>query len=115
MKSINCKCSADVSIKQPGILLGLPLEIQILKMNRFEKEGTLDRLSELVTHHSATLMEDDDLEDLDDDAEEDLLDDEIPEISEIDKEALDRASDNLMHHLTIDHLDMLHHRFMTGN
>ena len=60
-----------------------------------ESFGTLDKVSELhtLTKTARTLEE-------------------VEEI--VDIEALENAAENLMQHLSIDHLDMLHHKFITG-
>jgi hypothetical protein len=73
---------------------------KIMSRKLEELEGTLDRLSELhtlITPH-----------------EESEDDDEPSEHIEIDREALEHAAHNLMNHLTVDHMDMLHHRFISG-
>ena len=68
-------------------------------MDRIEREGTLDKLSELHTLHTIASRHTK----------------EKDEESEVfDQEALENAADNLMQHLSVDQLDMLHHRFMTG-
>ena len=69
------------------------------KMDRIEREGTLDKLSELHTLHTIASRHPK----------------EKDEESEVfDQEALENAAENLMQHLSVDQLDMLHHRFMTG-
>ena len=64
-------------------------------MAHLESLGTLDKLSELhsMTKTQKTVEE--------------------PE-EYVDFDALENAAENLMQHLSVDHLDMLHYRFMTG-
>ena len=64
-------------------------------MAHLESFGTLDKLSELhsMTKTQKTIEE--------------------PE-EYVDFDALENAAENLMQHLSVDHLDMLHYRFMTG-
>ena len=64
-------------------------------MAHLESFGTLDKLSELhsMTKTHKTIEE--------------------PE-EYVDFDALENAAENLMQHLSVDHLDMLHYRFMTG-
>ena len=71
-----------------------------LKMNRIEREGTLDKLSELHTLHTI--------------ASRHSAKEKDEESEVFDQEALENAAENLMQHLSVDQLDMLHHRFMTG-
>lgn len=63
-------------------------------MATLEHEGTLDKLSDLQTLPNA---------------EEEVFEDEL-----VDQDALEAAAANLMQHLSLDQLDMLHHKFMTG-
>ena len=64
-------------------------------MAKLESFGTLDKVSEIhtLTKTQKTVEE--------------------PE-EYVDLEALENAAENLMQHLSVDHLDMLHFRFMTG-
>lgn len=62
-------------------------------MARLDHEGTLDKLSEIQTLPNV-------LEEFNDGL--------------VDQNALEAAAENLMQHLSLDHLDMLHHKFITG-
>lgn len=63
-------------------------------MAQLESLGTFDRISELQTLTKTVNRNE--------------------PVALVDYEALENATDNLMQHLSMDHLDMLHHRFVTG-
>ena len=70
------------------------LLIKYTNMAQLESLGTFDRISELQTLTKTVNRNE--------------------PVALVDYEALENATDNLMQHLSMDHLDMLHHRFVTG-